>query len=71
MSPAFACFRCLFGGDVSWDRPHWLVWSAQDRRKLTPFLSRTVDPFRRASREVAGTFREIDKIVTTGDMEGQ
>jgi AraC family transcriptional regulator, L-rhamnose operon regulatory protein RhaS len=54
-----------------WYWPDWLAWADQDRRRLTMFLSRNEEPFCRASREVASTFREIDGIVATGDIEGQ
>lgn len=54
-----------------WHWPDWLAWTDQDRRRLTHFLSRSEEPFCRSSREVARTFREIDEVVATGDIEGQ
>lgn len=54
-----------------WYWPDWLAWTDQDRSRLTLFLSRSEEPYCRASREVARSFREIDEVVATGDIEGQ
>ena len=53
----------------TWQWPDWMAWPERDRRRLTELLSKNEQLSHVASREVARSFLDIDRIVAAHDIE--